>query len=198
MKQLFQINFFFLKYFIIYLDDETNEITTERDMMKTETLISSGQEGKVMHTDDDHEFKNKYNNEEVDNDYNAKKKISSFYPQMGSWQGFKKVKLSTVKPTTKSTVQKSTTTPKTTTKKSTTETTTTTVSSTSNTYSTADTIEERDDRDDNYNKDNNNVNLHVKLAELLDHNSRLVDIIRATLQIQWTLFSKIISFIIPQ
>ena len=46
--------------------------------------------------------------------------------------------------------------------------------------------------------DNNKDHLHTKLAELLDHNTQLVDIIRATLHIQWTLFSKIISFILPQ
>ena len=36
-----------------------------------------------------------------------------------------------------------------------------------------------------------------ELKKLLDHNTKLVDIIRATLQVQFTLFSRIISYILP-
>ena len=39
--------------------------------------------------------------------------------------------------------------------------------------------------------------LEEELEKLLDHNTKLVDIIRATLQVQFTLFSRIISYILP-
>lgn len=39
--------------------------------------------------------------------------------------------------------------------------------------------------------------LEEELEKLLDHNTKLVDIIRGTLQVQFTLFSRIISYILP-
>lgn len=39
--------------------------------------------------------------------------------------------------------------------------------------------------------------LHAKLEDLLDHNTRLLDIVKATLQVQYTLFSRIVSYILP-
>jgi hypothetical protein len=41
------------------------------------------------------------------------------------------------------------------------------------------------------------VDLRARLEELLDHNTRLVDLLRTSLQIQYSLFSRILSHILP-
>ncbi len=171
---------------------EMEPITTRKP------LITSSQEGKEMYTT---EHEKEVEKLEKNDDKNTNKKISSFYPQMGSWQGFKKVKLSTVRPTKRTTRTTTTTTTTTTTK--TTTSTTTTLSTTTKSATTADEKKSTNESEDNSKlkvSDGNNKDdhLHTKLAELLDHNTQLVDIIRATLHIQWTLFSKIVSFILPQ
>ena len=99
--------------------------------------------------------------------------FGSFYPQNAAWE----VEQSTALPSLQSLP----------TRTSTTKTTTTTTRS-----------NKKLDEEAMANTDDTKDNLQDKLKELLDHNTKLVDIVKATLQVQFTLFSRIISIILPE